>query len=234
MKKFILPTLFVLLSFFLGSKFHDKEQFPSGLDEVSVLIQTKAGMGSGTIINKGEDTYVLTANHILVNNVIKVDDRELFIEVNIIQMYLYKNAIVGEINLLADIVAHSEKEDVAILHVKGKNYFPESAKIYKQSEYKPVGSRLYHVGCYYGRMGYNSISDGIISGYGRLSNSRTSYWVQTSCAIHSGSSGGGIFLANGEYVGMALATANPGMSYYNPVQNIRRWAETVKYGFLFN
>jgi hypothetical protein len=72
-------------------------------------------------------------------------------------------------------------------------------------------------------MGANSMTSGIISQVGRIHGKVE--FDQTTVTAFPGSSGGGVYLQNGEYVGMIVRGAGEGFNLMVPVRRIERWAK---------
>ena len=75
-----------------------------------------------------------------------------------------------------------------------------------------------------GQTGANSMTDGIMSQHGRLINKKE--FDQVTVVAFPGSSGGGVYLENGLYVGMLVRGARTqGFNLIVPIRRIRAWAE---------
>ncbi len=213
-------------------KEYNEEYLPKYLTTISVLVDTARNSGSGTIINYGEYSYVLTAEHV-IDQIIELNEKDkIFHPVDVIHIYNEYGTEVSQTKYLSEVVAYSKEKDIAILKLSKRRAFSSSAKPYMKPELKPIGTKIYHMGCYYGRDGYNSFGEGVITYNGRASVGQR--LVQTNSVVFPGSSGGGIFLqSTGEYIGMVLSMRDPSIGFYKPVQDIRKWAKTVGYGHLF-
>ena len=116
-------------------------------------------------------------------------------------------------------------EDLALLMVRARDYGKATAEFYLNSKTPiiPIGTRLVHVGSLLGQMGSNSMTSGIMSQVGRI-YSKVEF-DQTTVTAFPGSSGGGVYLETGEYVGMIVRGAGEGFNLMVPVRRMIRWAK---------
>ena len=214
------------------------------LQDISVTIRSeddyRKSEGSGVLITREIDgekvTFVWTCAHVVENlrtvraiiedgqprKVVEFDD------VQIIKELVEGGRRVGEIKMDATVVKFSDAddgEDLALLMVRARDYGKASAKFYlsKDEPIIPIGTQLFHVGSLLGQMGANSMTSGIISQVGRIHGKVE--FDQTTVTAFPGSSGGGVYLQNGEYVGMIVRGAGEGFNLMVPVRRIERWAK---------
>ena len=215
------------------------------LQDVSVTIKAKAryssSEGSGAMIIREVDgkkvTFVWTAAHV-VDNLRKV--RSVieggapvkiveFDDASIVKELVEKGRRVGEMKMDAKIIKYSNAEDghdLALLMVRAKDYAKDGVDFYLKEENDriiPIGTDLFHVGSLLGQMGANSMTTGIISQVGRTLDKFE--YDQTTVTAFPGSSGGGVYLQNGQYVGMIVRGAGEGFNLMVPVRRMIRWAE---------
>ena len=109
-----------------------------------------------------------------------------------------------------------------------KDYGKDTAEFYLDEKEKiiPIGTRLFHVGSLLGQMGANSMTTGIVSQVGRTMGKVE--FDQTTVTAFPGSSGGGVFLQNGSYVGMLVRGAGENFNLIVPIRRIKDWAEKNK------
>ena len=187
----------------------------------SVIVLTSDGNGSGTLVtkssSKGYTTFVITAAH-------------LFSEPTGISVGQSKNNLTTIFP--AKLVLVLPKEDIAVL-VVNNNYFKSFPKF---GDTPQVGDEVYHVGSMLGWFGHNSVTRGIVSYINRNDPNETD---QVSCPIFSGSSGGGVYNSDKEYVGMItqIAFDHNGqviahMGYMIPIRKLRTILIKHKFGFL--
>ena len=245
MKK-ICASLFslLILSTSLGLSPKERRGVSDYLQDISVTIRAEddyqKSEGSGVLITReieGEKiTFVWTAGHVIdhlreVRNVIVGGQTKKLVEFNdvqIIKELVEKGRRVGEIKMDATVVKFSEADDgqdLALLMVRAKDYGKDSARFYldKDEPIIPIGTPLFHVGSLLGQMGANSMTSGIVSQVGRIHGKVE--FDQTTVTAFPGSSGGGVFLEDGRYMGMLVRGAGEGFNFIVPVRRLKRWAE---------
>jgi len=239
----ILLSLFIM-STCLGLSPKERREVADYMQDISVTIRAEddyqKSEGSGVLITReieGEKiTFVWTAGHVIdhlreVRSVIEEGQTKKLVEFNdvqIIKELVEKGRRVGEIKMDATVIKYSEAEDgqdLALLMVRAKDYGKDSARFYldKDEPIIPIGTRLFHVGSLLGQMGANSMTSGIVSQVGRIHGKVE--FDQTTVTAFPGSSGGGVFLEDGRYMGMLVRGAGEGFNLVVPVRRIKRWAE---------
>lgn len=214
------------------------------LQDISVTIRAKANYseseGSGVLITRQvgtqKITFVWTCGHVVdnlrrVRSVIEGGMPKKVVEfgdVQIIKELVEDGRRVGEMKMDATVIKYSDAddgEDLALLMVRAKDYGKASAKFYLDSDEPivPIGTPLFHVGSLLGQMGANSMTSGIVSQVGRIRN-KVEY-DQTTVTAFPGSSGGGVYLQDGRYVGMIVRGAGEGFNLMVPVRRMVRWAK---------
>lgn len=209
------------------------DEIPNFLQDISVTIsvENKDGehnYGSGIIKTRDGVHYILTCAHVIsgVNQDNGVSD------VQVLKDVCDDGRIIGTLSLDAEILAYSEKEDLAILRVRKNNAFDKSVIFPKNVKALPVGTSLYHVGSFRGAKGSGSFTTGTVSKNGRvLSNT---VFDQSSCTVLPGSSGGGLFLKSGECIGMAARASGETYNLYIPIRRMVAWANKIGAGFIFD
>lgn len=248
-KKLLLPLLGLLLSFNLVAQEKlSRKEVAEYLQGISVTIKSESRFnrseGSGVLITRkisGEDvTFVWTCAHVIDNlrNVRSVVNEKgssvkvvEFSDAQIVKELVEAGRRVGEIKMDAQVIKYSDYthgHDLALLMVRAKNYGKESAKFHlnKESPIVPIGTRLYHVGSLLGQMGANSMTTGIVSQVGRVEDKVE--FDQTTVTAFRGSSGGGVYLENGTYVGMIARGAGEGFNLMIPIRRMTSWAQENK------
>ena len=202
------------------------------LQDVSVLIETSNGRGTGVLVTRrlGNDlhTYVWTAGHV-VKDEMKPDGT--FPEIGICQEQRAGGLLVNTRRVPAKVICYSDPEngdDLALLEIATPNWTTVSA-VFAGTTVLPIGTPLIHVGCTLGL--YDSTSLGIISQTDRLLPGVSKAFDQTSCMSYPGSSGGGIYTCDGRYIGMLVRGAGPGLNMIVPMRRIHAWA--AKMGVLW-
>ena len=241
MKLFILSLILIPFSILAD----DARKIAQHLQNISVTIKAEDGYsrseGSGVLITRDIEgkkvTFVWTAGHVVDNlrNVREVIDegrpRKVveFKDAQIVKELVEGGRRVGEIKMDASIIKYSDADDghdLALLMVRAKDYGKDTASFYlKEGEDSiiPIGTRLYHVGSLLGQKGSNSMTTGIVSQVGRTLGKVE--FDQTTVTAFPGSSGGGVFLQNGNYVGMLVRGAGENFNLIVPIRRIQEWAK---------
>jgi len=236
-------TLFIpLLTFGLSPK--ERRVVADHLQDISVTIRAEndyqKSEGSGILITRkiGDEqvTFVWTCGHVVDNlrNVrsIIIDGTSVkvieFDDVQIIKELVEGGRRVGEIKMDATVIKYSDAddgEDLALLMVRAKDYGKASTKFYLDSKEPiiPIGTQLFHVGSLLGQMGANSMTSGIISQVGRIHGKVE--FDQTTVTAFPGSSGGGVYLTDGKYIGMLVRGAGEGFNLIVPIRRMASWAK---------
>jgi S1-C subfamily serine protease len=248
-KYIIIPVLFLLCNTFVFSQAKvDRKKVAEYLQSISVTIKSEGqyskSEGSGVLITRkigDEDvTFVWTCGHVVdnlrrVRTVVNEKGASIklveFNDAQIVKELVESGRRVGEIKMDAKVIKYSNYDhgqDLALLMVRARNYGKDSAKFYadKDEPIIPIGTRLFHVGSLLGQMGANSMTTGIISQVGRVEDKVE--FDQTTVTAFPGSSGGGVYLENGSYVGMIARGAGEGFNLMIPIRRIRGWAEENK------
>lgn len=214
------------------------------LQDISVTISSvdrySRSEGSGVLIVREVDgqnvTFVLTCAHVVdnlrnVRTVIRGGQTVQVVEfspVQIVKELVESGRKVGEVRMTADVIQYSDAdtgEDLAVLMVHAKDYSKSSTDFYlnNKSPIVPIGTDLFHVGSLLGQFGSNSMTNGIMSQVGRVRNKVE--FDQTTVTAFPGSSGGGVYLKDGTYVGMIVRGAGEGFNLIVPMRRIIRWLE---------
>jgi len=251
MKNVILCTTLILSVFASSIAQTEENNVSSYLQDISVTIKTERGSGSGVIFSreiKSDDgkknvNFVWTAAHVLegirsVRSILDIEGKTLkkpeFKDVQVVKKLIEDGTTVGELSMDAVVVKYSDAtdgEDLALLMIKKFNFVDVSAKFHKDNKNSglPLGTQLYHVGSLLGESGANSMTTGIMSQVGRmlaLNSSTKVLFDQTTVTAFPGSSGGGVFLTNGEYIGMLVRGAGETFNLIVPIRRINKWAKS--------
>lgn len=144
------------------------------------------GAGSGVIVT--EDGYIVTNNHVIEDATsiqIRTSDGEIY---------------------PAELVGRDAETDLAVLKVDATG-LPTAT--FADSDYLEVGDLVIAVGNPLGTLG-GTVTDGIISALNReieIEGQKMTL-IQTSAAVNQGNSGGGLFDANGDLVGIVNAKSS--------------------------
>jgi S1-C subfamily serine protease len=211
----------------------------------SVTVTTENGTGSGTLFTRIDvgvtNQYVWTAAHVVSDcrKVRKVIDStgSLKFVVNFDTVWVFQDIvsngrIIGRSYSECDIIRYSDADyghDLAVLKIKDSNFFNGGITFYEDKGIPEVGTKVWHVGSLLGDSGSSSFTEGVYSKIGRIHQGV--YYDQVTCGILPGSSGGGVFLEDGRYVGMAVRSAGHPMHLIVPMRRIIEWALLVKIGY---
>jgi serine protease Do len=207
-----------------GQRLRDMPQLPPGspFEELFKEFFDKKGgeqaqrrgtsLGSGFIID-GEG-YVVTNNHVIQGaediTVILRDDTQL----------------------KAKLIGADARVDLAVLKVEPPNKKPLPAIKFGDSDKTRVGDWVVAIGNPFG-LGH-SVTAGIISARGRsLSNESLDDYLQTDAAINKGNSGGPLFNAEGEVIGVNTAIYSPsgtnaGLAFSIPSNIVKQAADQLR------
>ena len=173
------------------------------------------GAGSGVIIS--QDGYILTNNHVI--------DGANSVKVRLRDGTEYDATIIGS----------DASNDIALLKVNATGL---SAATFGDSSRLAVGDYVVAIGNPLGELG-GTVTDGIISALARkvtIENTQMTL-LQTNAQVNPGNSGGGLFNANGELVGIVnakqSATEVEGIAFAIPINNVLDILSDLKeYGYV--
>ncbi len=174
------------------------------------------GAGSGVIIS--EDGYIITNYHVIDGaSTITVTLRD------------------GTTNYTAKLIGGDEDQDIALLKIDATGL---TAATFGDSSSLSVGDYVIAIGNPLGELG-GTVTDGIISALARevtIENTNMTL-LQTNAQISPGNSGGGLFNANGELIGITnakdSATEVEGISFAIPINNVLDIINDLKsYGYV--
>lgn len=229
------------------------EDVSAYLQSISVTVTAKGGSGSGVIFTREimdggkarKVNFVWTAAHVLegLRSVRSFIDSEghvkkavEFQDAEIRKKIIEAGRTIGHLSLDARVVKYSDAktgEDLALLMVRKHDFVEDSMRFSEDKEGVglPLGTQLFHVGSLLGEDGSNSMTTGIMSQVGRtvsLSGGPKTLFDQTTVTAFPGSSGGGVFKTDGQYVGMLVRGAGETFNLIVPVRRIKSWAEKEK------
>ena len=173
------------------------------------------GAGSGVIIS--QDGYILTNNHVINGaNSVKVRLRD-------------------GTEYEATIIGSDSDNDIALLKVNATGLSPAT---FGDSNSLAVGDYVVAIGNPLGELG-GTVTDGIISALARKVTIEDTQMtlLQTNAQVNPGNSGGGLFNANGELVGIVnakqSATEVEGIAFAIPINNVLDILSDLKeYGYV--
>lgn len=174
------------------------------------------GAGSGVIIS--EDGYIISNYHVIEGaNNITVTLRD------------------GTTSYTAAVIGSDADNDIALLKVDATGLHPAT---FGDSSTLAVGDYVVAIGNPLGELG-GTVTDGIISALARdvTIEGKDMTLLQTNAQISPGNSGGGLFNANGELVGVVnakdSATEVEGIAFAIPINNVLDIINDLKaYGYV--
>jgi len=149
--------------------------------------------GSGILSQGYGQVYVWTAAHVVAEA--ETDNGFLPVEVS----FMTGETVSGE------VLEVDYGEDIALLVIPNRTY-PHTA-VWTTNGIS-VGDAVWHAGCPLGEVGRNTVTSGVVSYVGRQFLDTT--WDQVSSPVHGGSSGGGIFDAQGRCIGIVSRASQSG------------------------
>lgn len=177
--------------------------------------QIMSGAGSGVIISS--DGYIVTNHHVI--------DGSSKITVTLTDGISYEAALIGS----------DKKTDLAVLKINAEGLKPA---VYGSSSSLQVGEPAIVVGNPLGQLG-GSVSNGIISALDRqiTVDNEVMSLLQTNAAVNPGNSGGGLFNAQGELVGIINAKSSgenvEGIGFAIPIDTARTVIDDLlTYGYV--
>jgi S1-C subfamily serine protease len=183
--------------------------------EVSCKITAANHSGSGVIVTRKvgqvNRTFVWTAGHV-AREVKKEDGTFQYVLIDIEKGERYR----------ANVIAYSECEDLALLEIDEDNVILASTIFYRSDVPLELGTDLIHVGSVLGIR--NSVSTGVLSRNDHIESDGPEIYDQTSVMGYPGSSGGGVFLRNGQCIGLLVRGLGPGINFIVPIRRMREWA----------
>lgn len=210
------------------------------LKQTTVTVVTEQGSGSGSVIVRGQDIFILTAGHVVASLKKVQEDSEgkkkvTFEDCKVIQKVLQDGRTVQDLSYPAEVIRYSDSEtgeDLAVLRLYAKGVFTKSMTFYMGPKIPPVGTSLWHSGSPLGEVGSQSVIPGTIAAHGRMLDKKV--YDQASMAAFPGSSGGAITLPDGRWVGMVLRGRDGGFILYRPVRILKDWSKKVAVEFLLD
>ena len=251
MNKLVRNTTLALVMTFV-SVAQAQEKVAQHLQDVSVTIKSSNSEGSGVLITRElqkspEDAekikvnFVVTCAHVVDNlrstrDIINSKGQKQtiieFRDAQIVKELVENGRKVGELKMDAKVILYSDAEDgedLAVLMVRKLGFVDTNTEFELSDKPTAIGTNLFHVGSLLGQSGANSMTAGIMSQVGRVLNLGSGDGVifdQTTVTAFPGSSGGGVFLTNGKYVGMLVRGAGETFNLIVPVRRMRRWTSS--------
>lgn len=199
---------------------------------------TYVSNGTGVIIEddkEGGSAYILTNYHVIYEAINKANINQS------INVYLYGSEVSG-MDIEAKYIGGTADYDVAILSIENSNVYKSSdaqAAVLGNSDKLSAGESVRVIGN--GNAEGIAISTGVVSKDSMYINvnianaSRTLRTIRTDASINGGNSGGGLFNAAGELVGIVNAktvdTEVEGIGYALPINDLVPIANKIINGY---
>lgn len=167
------------------------------------------GAGSGVIYS--EDGFILTNNHVI--------DDATSVKITLHNGDTHK----------ASVIAADAQTDIAVLKIKADNLDPVELG---SSESLSVGDLAVAIGNPLGTLA-GTATDGIISGLEReiTISGKSMTLLQISASVNPGNSGGGVFNAHGDLIGLVVAKSSgsdvEGLGFAIPVDTVKKVADSL-------
>ena len=244
MKSFIFTLIVVLSQVVYG------QDVAQHLQDVSVTIKSASSEGSGVLITRNikpkQDSketvkvnFVITCAHVVddlrsTRTIIEDGKPKTLVEfkdAQIVKELVENGRKVGELKMDAKVILYSDAEngeDLAVLLVRKRGFVDANTEFDLSNQPVKIGTQLFHVGSLLGQSGANSMTTGIMSQVGRvldLGSGDGTVFDQTTVTAFPGSSGGGVFLTDGKYIGMLVRGAGETFNMTVPVRRMCDWVE---------
>lgn len=174
-----------------------------------------SGAGSGVIFTT--DGYIITNNHVVSGA------QQVIVQLS------------DDTEYTATIIGTDAQSDIAVLKIDATDL---TAVVFGDSDTVQVGETVLAIGNPLGTLG-GTATDGIISGLNRdiTVDGNQMTLLQTNAAVSPGNSGGGLFNANGELIGIVNAKSGgdnvEGLGFAIPVNTAKQVAlDLIENGFV--
>ena len=244
-------TVLLTILIFHTSISHSQTKVAQHLQDISVTIKAGNSEGSGVIISRDVLKTKVSKNSIRVNFVwtcahlmdglrstrIVIDGEGKnktvieFKDAQVVKELVEDGRKVGELKMDAKVILYSDAtdgEDLALLLVRKIGFVDQNTEFFLEDRNVEIGEPLLHVGSLLGQAGANSMTNGIMSQVGRVLNIGSgdgTVFDQTTVTAFPGSSGGGVFMNDGRYVGMLVRGSGETFNFIVPIRRMIRWAK---------
>jgi S1-C subfamily serine protease len=250
MNRFFSTALLTVLIFHT-SVLYSQNKVAQHLQDISVTIKAGNSEGSGVIISREVPTakdskdkirvnFVWTCAHVVdglrsTRTVIDGQGKNKtvieFKDAQVVKELVESGRKVGELKMDAKVILYSDAtdgEDLALLLVRKVGFVDQNTEFFLEDKNIDIGEPLLHVGSLLGQAGANSMTNGIMSQVGRVLNIGSgdgTVFDQTTVTAFPGSSGGGVFMTDGKYVGMLVRGSGETFNLIVPVRRMTKWAK---------
>ena len=250
MNRFFSTMLFTILIFHTSISY-SQNKVAQHLQDISVTIKAGNSEGSGVIISRDmlrdKDSkhkirvnFVWTCAHLVdglrsTRTVIDGQGKNKtvieFKDAQVVKELVENGRKVGELKMDAKVILYSDAtdgEDLALLLVRKVGFVDQNTEFFLENKNIEIGEPLLHVGSLLGQSGANSMTNGIMSQVGRVLNIGSgdgTVFDQTTVTAFPGSSGGGVFINDGRYVGMLVRGSGETFNFIVPIRRMIKWAK---------
>jgi S1-C subfamily serine protease len=197
----------------------------------SVQVSAKSGVGGGTLLySRDEQSYVITAYHVVQKGDEPAD----------VRLYDEKGEPVDEVE--ADLIAHDEKKDLALLKLRTDRTYAAAARPASRAALRSIRvfTPLYAIGC---PLGHDPLPTlGEVAAL-RKDVGGENFRMMTAPTIF-GNSGGGVFhRETREMIGVsvmictydgAVSTPVPHLGIFVSMETIYDWLDSLGFQFLYD
>lgn len=219
MKSFFAPLVLAAALLFQGCAVDNK--YERG-QKATVLLQASEKRGSAFVVSRRNPQhatrlFLWTAAHVVEGS----DD------VWAVCAIRYEGHRVGERSFSAHVIARDNVLDLALLSLDAPPSYFEPVRFCDSWPIASVGTKVFHVGNFFGSRFPNSVSSGVVSQIDvALPTWRWPTLDQTTAIVEPGSSGGALFDEETECVlGVVVAFTEPGVSFFVPTRTVRLFSE---------
>jgi S1-C subfamily serine protease len=248
--------LFVHLVVFNRSIAQDWSQVAPEVQKSNVTVSVDKGffnssLGSGVLVTReivGSDgskrkyNFVITCSHVIddLKQIVVVPEGSpviyRWLDADILKVGTNLDGSESILKLKARLLTHSGAEnghDLAVLMVLGDTIIDTNTVFHLGPDTHVVGQSVLHVGSPRGQ--HHSVTIGIVSFVGRcLDLGGIRCFDQICVSALPGSSGGGIYSINGEYIGMLVRQVNENFNLMVPMRRIHVWSEENNLQWIFD
>ena len=176
---------------------------------ITISGQTTSRYGYGYTYQASGSGFIITSDGYILTNYHVIDGSEK------VTVATYDHETYD-----AKVIGYDESNDIAVLKIEAEDLTPV---VFGDSNALRVGDTVYAIGNPLGELTF-SLTHGIVSALSRsvtMDSGSTMSLIQTDCSINSGNSGGALFNAYGEVIGITNAKySSSGYSSEASIDNI--------------
>jgi len=197
----------------------------------TVTLAIGSTRGSGVIITRRDlqgrrHSYIWTVGHLAV----EAESDSGYDPIEVSRYITDGGKVVGRTILTATVIKCDTEADLALLELNSNFFSDEGVEFVTQLPI--VAEPLFHYGSPYGEAGANSFTAGSLAKLGFTIDGVSYDFVTTSAA--PGCSGGGVFNARGECLGLVARQTASTVCFIIPARRLAEWAEKQGVPWAFN